>query len=1670
MSFWSDFIDTISVRTKDLANTAIAAFGGVAEMGATQVAPKNVPGAEEAIRKNVQKVLVENKQFDINEKQRSNDLILRTAVQLNDNVISPYITRPISTVGLVTDPQSPLYQKGEYEAGFQLSDIKDAYNRSASVSPMQALTKSALMDNSVAQFAIGKLGHIDFNQVNLWDDKSIEKNYSENIVGKWYTGIGDFAIGNAALGAAGKVVGIGAKSAASASGLSTAGKSVAEFSNEISSGLKWAETNGAEGAQSVAASHMMQMAETKDYTIISDLVNKYSTNAKLIPYVHQATDPKVIADLILADKGNVDAMIRLSETAPDALFDIGDVAGQIKAKTLLDGQLYIPEGPAVDRLAKAYEAAIKRDPRYDELRKVFLDDNYDITAGGRVNYFPAEPKILKGASIKAGELLRAAKSEAVLNDFSNFSHWAELTLGKTAGGITTKLVKIAARGSGNMPLGFVTFSGMRPMDGFKELNAFLDSVPLFKDGARVVEVSPNVYRTVSETRREFEKLYFASTESVDQVKALEAIDEQVGLMIAHSNGWYEVPKIKAAIADFRSSITRGKQSFEKIGYAVDHNGDRITTNAQTLRQLAESYRFTPWDDIEREFIKMGDSNLKVGAGTAQKTIQSIYQDLQRIWTFDVLARPMFIVKQSVVEPLITAGLSAGIDEVRAATKTLTMRGLTNGRNAVMNVASRRFNGAELKAVNEAVTVKQQSLSKAIAIKDMKQAEYESLLSTGSVAVRQENIAQVQKELKAASALVDRLELDYRAATKPFGVKDAIPSISLLERRMAYLEKNAPSSLKARLGADIANAKAAIAAHKGTLNSMAFNRKAIQDAEDAVSKAYDDIDAVVSQLSEKRQIQANTFGKTAAYRKEYVGTTEQYRIINGEYVPISSFVNDANGNNFVRAVRGEVQNAATTELNYLGDLSVGTRAAMIKRKMPNIPIDTTNPIYYQELSHVANDLIRRDPLMDLILAEKSTEELYRWALTSQGRSYLEKFGIISEKQIPGYIDGKVALITRTFPSEEARAAILEREVRPEELQKWLAPHEDRLFEIAPSDWHYADNAIFGNQWYDNLENAIGSVTSWVFKKLTAPENPIRESLFDKFAIDRVAEKAEYLISQGVKMTPARYNALRQSAGREALQELEKTVYTVRRQNRFLYASRAAMAFPTATLGAFYRYGRLAIKNPQRMAGFLYNYQRYFRAFGVDKNGSPTRDINEITHVIVPGTNDLGLGQYDEGIQLNARSLGFMLNMATPSFISGIAVGSIMKVFPGTQAGVKTALGPLWDVWFPYGAPDSVSKQFTPPWVNAAYNAVTGDEGKADYLASYTSVYDYHKMLNEMGIEKTFPTKNQMELETRKLWEQKARWAFISPFGVPIKVQTNKMDLVDTLWYTLMNKYQTQGKSYEEAKTLAGDEMLATLGPKFMVDRVSYSPSTARLNVPETPEAWNKIFKNNTELVTKLADIRGVGGDDIRLVGLLTADLKVASEDRNTIIAKKLKDPNLTLPGTSKLVNALKMKPEEIEKLRLKNRVWDEYTNIRKALEAKITDGKPLRSHPDLKAALDYAANTYLKAKNQDWYNEYQRGANGDSAFEYARAFQIITSDKKFMDANINSPFWQDVVKFNAIRNTAVMVYNMLPDGDSRKAQVKEFFLVNMASQAKGMHPELKRIIETYFDNDNMKVAN
>ena len=686
------------------------------------------------------------------------DFLLKGAVQFNDKIYSPLISRPIATLGLVTDLNSPLYKKGQFEEGFQFSDIKAAYNRSEKVTAMQALTKSSLvpMINPLSQLVLST-GKIDLDNVNLWEDESIKKNFVDNAVGRWFTGIGDFVVGNKGIGAAGKLAGAGVKAVAKPAGLYTKTKSVDSLAADMDNGILYANTNGAQGAQTISGSHVVALAGSKDWGMIEDLVMKYSTNERLIPIIHQATDASVVKDLLLADKGNLAALQRLAETSSDKLFDMADVKSQIRTKAIQDGELPLPTGLSALRIKKAFDDAINNDPQFTKIRDAFFSAEGDLLSGGK-NFMPIEPIVGASTLIKGQSAVRGAKAAIRGREYEKISGFLQTTIGTTAGGWAMYGVRLAGRATESLPAGFVSLSGMRPLQARVELTGFLNNMKMFRDGASKVEIQPGLYEKVSVVRARLEDEYMNTLGkgSVAQVEALKSIDAQVGRMLAYKAKIYDEVAISNYVAKFQMNVSKGMQSVKENGFGVGYDGNITLVQPQTLRQFAESYRFTPWDDIEIQLdIEAAKGLTKLGR-SSNRAGRDVFGELNKIWTFDVLARPSYAFKQSLFEPIISVGLSQGIAFVR---DEIIAQGIVRGSKNFANwsneyVRKNVTNRTEYKAVASNVADRSTMLQQAIAAKNKAEESVNDLLNNASPATKSQHLSAAKKELKALEEIVD----------------------------------------------------------------------------------------------------------------------------------------------------------------------------------------------------------------------------------------------------------------------------------------------------------------------------------------------------------------------------------------------------------------------------------------------------------------------------------------------------------------------------------------------------------------------------------------------------------------------------------------------------------------------------------------------------------------------------------------------------------------------------------------------------------------------------------------------------------------------------------------------------------------------------------------------------
>jgi hypothetical protein len=317
---------------------------------------------------------------------------------------------------------------------------------------------------------------MDMSEVDLWDDESIQKNFVDNTLGSYMSGINDFVIGNIAI--QGGITGIGslAKIRSTRAGLNTKFKAAdAEamplFEKDMTDHIAFVNSNGVAGNQTVIGQDIMDLAASDNIIDIVRITKKHSYNAALPDLIKTTKDPVVVRDFLLADKGYGPAIERLSALRmSDDLWVLGDSTAVTRGRYITDGKLpeYTPEQRA--RWTAAFDDAIAKNPKHQEVYDAFLRQELDEATGllntevlalGK-NYKPMEPIIGRGAVGAARSRAGQIKTAAMERNFVGLGGVAETVLGGRMNGPITVLMRQFGT---FMPKGIVTNSGLRPMNG-----------------------------------------------------------------------------------------------------------------------------------------------------------------------------------------------------------------------------------------------------------------------------------------------------------------------------------------------------------------------------------------------------------------------------------------------------------------------------------------------------------------------------------------------------------------------------------------------------------------------------------------------------------------------------------------------------------------------------------------------------------------------------------------------------------------------------------------------------------------------------------------------------------------------------------------------------------------------------------------------------------------------------------------------------------------------------------------------------------------------------------------------------------------------------------------------------------------------------------------------------
>jgi hypothetical protein len=1719
MPLWEDFINSLKGAAKGIASLPGAIIGNVASSGAQFGAAQTFKGSPEAAaaagiaaetgtQKSLQKAGLSTVEATGG---KIVDPILYTAQKAEQYVFSPIIARPISTAFLLTDPTSRLYKSDEYGKGFQFSDVIDAYERSGDeykiingekflvrkgVSLGVSMLKSYISPLGAFESLILKNGGIDVANVDLWDDAQVQKNFEENTLGRWITGTNDFLIKNIAINIAGGGLAAGVRASALKAGLNTRFRAgdvdaMPKAEDLINQHIAFRKSNGTEGNLTVFGQDIEDLAISENIIDITRIVNKHSNNSRLPALIKDTKDPEFVRDLILADKAYAPAVERLASAGMrDDLWVLGDGNLVIQGNYITTGQLprVTPENSS--RVFGAFDDAIKKNPKHQEIYDAFLKEVEDPNTGvisteptffGK-NYKPVEPILGREGFAAARSRAGKIRTAAIERDFSNVGGFTQTVLSpKYINGPTTVLIRTFGT---MMPKGFITNSGIRPQNGIDELIATFDDVPLFTRGDRMIENHEGIPMTVSQYRTEMIDKFVSAKTDGERAAMVKNLNVELTRAIAFTRGFRNTELIDTFTNNLLQDVYTVHGNLSRMGTALDPTGVRIQVAPKVQAQLANSMPTLPFGEFDRLLARAArrEKNIVTGGiqtvgGTARDSIRGIFELGNKAFSISALYRFSYIPKNSIFEPMLAATMAEGSKFVTTMFGSAAKQIIKNNANFVIrNIEKSKTILPNAKnEIQKEIKALSQQYDMAVTNRDITYAKYEQLFADVpgvSPATKREWADVVKEDLRAAEKMVDFIEVKLNKYTVEYGKPIDVPSLYNLRRRVQTL-KDLPVEARAgeRYASEIRSAELLIAKASQTINTLAPEINAL-DA--LIATKYAKIGEVLEELGPKVKKRGEIFSVAEGRyeKKPLLPEMESIVLQTGQVIEMPSM---RNRNYLGDGYFSEISSSNTRTIEILGNKATVAKFNTIFRNGPQTITNVADPMYFDELAYVVNNFMRGDMLVDQVLAGNSRQTILSWAASNQGKSYANSMGRPVD-QLTDMVDEAFSYVNRYLPTKDAQILAAAGPVRKTDLEQLLGDKLDQMVGIQPIDIPYGNPTGL----IKATNQAIDASMANAWKFLLKPENLIREVYGTIDFKRRMTEKANMLTAQGREVTLATILSMRQSVAAEMVDNISNTFYTIPRQQRGLYLARALATFPNAAASGIYRYAGFAVKQPGRMGGFLNSYYGLYNSFGVDKYGNPVENPMDAEFLLIPGTKEMGFND-GKGMIISARATNFIANLPGPAYTVPLAIGRALSWKVSTEDEIKKSIdetvgripGYSYDELFPFGIETDLKTQlgrtFTPAWARNLFTAFNKSKTDEMWVNSLLSEATRQQILHEMEIGPK-PTEESIRKGTESIYLRKFRTQFFSLLGTPQYVESRPDALFSDYYYMLYDKYKAKtdpktGKPFTEmqASTLAEDEFQKQMrlagGADFPIDRLFTSGARDKVAYfPPSQKAYSRIYEDFSGLAKKLERL------DPSLVGLMTADLP---RDYNIQVSKFLNDPNATLPGGTILNSQLKT-PQMVEDELTKSRLWKAYTGFKDDLNAaaKKAGYSSYLSVPELKDQLREYAET-LGAVSAPWFLEYGGGgAAKDTAYYQSVGIKTLVNDKDFMKKFGNTQFWTHAKAFIEYRDSFGKARLDAPTG--YKGAIEEQWQLYLEKNLSLWDPTLQRMITRYYSNDSLNI--
>lgn len=565
------------------------------------------------------------------------------------------VNRPIATAALVTDPNSPLWNGNPIQAVDENGEpytikpegdisfpeaVNLAWNRSEDVTAFQAIAANPITYIPMVSGAapiFNALGGIQ--QYDPWDDASMAE-AQNNPFYVAFTGGGDLAL-QMALPPAFRA---GRLATMRKMGLTNTVRSYEELQV-----LRTDYQRHTPDKPTAWGNTVSEIASTSDEMKIRQhpaVANNIGADKGVLSRVLAETDdPDTVNEILLANMGDPTALRALAEAAPDRVWTLAEVDAAIISNTR-QGVPFRPVGDNLAKVNQVFDSALKRDKYFQSLKEDLTapDGSIKLNSTWKPTSSVLVEKVRKGGR----DLGYAVKT----GDWSGAPQWVSQRLTDGKGSWATSRIQWAGSRS---PLGHVSNSGARPDEKYIEFDAQMDSLPEFR-GNRIIEIN-NQQMQAFEWRAAWHKR-FAEAPDAALPDLWAQMEAEVTDVLARE---LEIdPEIAARVVDaYRSRIGDEMQYLrDSNGYLFDEANERFIVDPVTSRQMLNSFQTMPLAEIRSQMIQNG-SFLRAEAMQLNVGASNVYDFVQKIFRTDVLFRPGYTGKNSIIEPLLSRFIAHG---------------------------------------------------------------------------------------------------------------------------------------------------------------------------------------------------------------------------------------------------------------------------------------------------------------------------------------------------------------------------------------------------------------------------------------------------------------------------------------------------------------------------------------------------------------------------------------------------------------------------------------------------------------------------------------------------------------------------------------------------------------------------------------------------------------------------------------------------------------------------------------------------------------------------------------------------------------------------------------------------------------------------------------------------